>query len=174
MASVWLLLGSGPAISVRSIRLDFPWPLAVSLRRPPLMRVGLSWISLDSLVRIETFQWVTGLEAGIIFRCAFSLALAAPQRESAVEAMRKRRIVHRASLIRFLIFCNKLSSEPFPFGRLNPKATRSSCRRSPRTRPARAGAHRQAQPQTPRSRESRRPRRFGAWRLLQPWWDRTG
>jgi hypothetical protein len=28
------------------------WPLAILLRRPLLMRVGLSWISLDSLVRI--------------------------------------------------------------------------------------------------------------------------
>jgi hypothetical protein len=40
----------------------FSWPLAVSLRKPPLMAVGFSWISLDSLVRIETFQWVTRLE----------------------------------------------------------------------------------------------------------------
>ena len=39
--------------------------------------------------------------------------------------MRKGRIVHGASLTRFLILCKKLSSEPFPFGRLNPKATRS-------------------------------------------------
>lgn len=27
--------------------------------KPPPMRVGFIWISLDSLVRIETFQWVT-------------------------------------------------------------------------------------------------------------------
>jgi hypothetical protein len=31
------------------------------------MSLGLSWISLDSLVRIETFQWVTRLEAGKLF-----------------------------------------------------------------------------------------------------------
>jgi hypothetical protein len=31
------------------------------------MGVGLSWISLDSLVRIETFQWVTRNEADKIF-----------------------------------------------------------------------------------------------------------
>jgi hypothetical protein len=35
--------------------------------------------------------------------------------------MWKRRIVHGTSLTQFLISCNKLSSEPFPFGRLNPK-----------------------------------------------------
>jgi hypothetical protein len=32
---------------------------AVSLRKPRFKGVGCSWISLDSLVRIETFQWVT-------------------------------------------------------------------------------------------------------------------
>jgi hypothetical protein len=26
--------------------------------KPSFMKVGLSWISLDSLVRIETYQWV--------------------------------------------------------------------------------------------------------------------
>jgi hypothetical protein len=49
----------------------FSWLLAVSLRRPPLMSLGLSWISLDSLVRIETFQWVTQLEAGKLFFSRF-------------------------------------------------------------------------------------------------------
>jgi hypothetical protein len=84
-------------------------------------------ISLDSLVRIETFQRVTRLEAVIIFPRAFSLALEARERERAVEAMQKRsRIVHGQSLPRFLIFCKRLSSEPFPFGRLNPKAARAS------------------------------------------------
>jgi hypothetical protein len=62
------------------------------------MRVGLSWISLDSLVRIETFQLVTRLEAGKIFSRAFSFALQVQGQERAVEAMRKGRIVHRASL----------------------------------------------------------------------------
>jgi hypothetical protein len=53
----------------------FSWPVAVSRRKPLLMSLGLSWISLDSFVRIETFQWVTRLEAGKIFSRAFSLAL---------------------------------------------------------------------------------------------------
>jgi hypothetical protein len=93
----------------------FSWPLGVSLRRPLLMSLGLSWISLDSLVRIETFQWVTRLEAGKTFSQPFFPGVEAPQREPAVEAMRKRRIGHGASLTRLLIFCNGLSSEPLPF-----------------------------------------------------------
>jgi hypothetical protein len=52
----------------------FSWPQAVSLRTPTLMSVGFPWISLDSLVRIETFQWVTRLEAGKLFSQPFSLA----------------------------------------------------------------------------------------------------
>jgi hypothetical protein len=39
------------------------------------MGVGLSWISLDSLVRIEAFQWVMQREAGKLFSQPFSLAL---------------------------------------------------------------------------------------------------
>jgi hypothetical protein len=40
-------------------------------------------------------------------------------------SLRKGRIVHGASLIYFLIFCKRLPPTPFPFGRLNPKASRS-------------------------------------------------
>ena len=39
--------------------------------------------------------------------------------------MRKRRIVHEASLTRFPIFCNQLSSGSLPLGRRNPKAAPS-------------------------------------------------
>jgi hypothetical protein len=45
----------------------FSWSPAVSLQKPPIMWVGLSWISLDSLVRIETFQWVTWHKARKFF-----------------------------------------------------------------------------------------------------------
>jgi len=38
------------------LRLTPPWLVAFSLRKPLLGRVGFPWISLDSLVRIETFQ----------------------------------------------------------------------------------------------------------------------
>jgi hypothetical protein len=46
------------------------------------MGVGLSWIFLDSLVRIETFQWVTRHEAEKIF-LAPSLCRGRPPERSA-------------------------------------------------------------------------------------------
>jgi hypothetical protein len=49
--------------------------------KAPLLIVGFLWISLDSLVRIETCQWVTPLGAGKLFSQPFSLAFAAPGRE---------------------------------------------------------------------------------------------
>ena len=36
----------------------FSWGLPISARKPLFMGVGIPWISLDSLVRIETYQWV--------------------------------------------------------------------------------------------------------------------
>src|ERR1700733_438557 len=55
------------------------------------MAVGLSWISLDSLVRIETYQWVMG-EIARKFFPPVSLALRGEKGETAVEAMRKSRL----------------------------------------------------------------------------------
>jgi hypothetical protein len=66
------------------------------------------WIVLDSLVRIETYQWVTRHEARKIFSRRSIVALEASEREPADEAVRKGRIAHGASLPIFLIFCNKL------------------------------------------------------------------
>jgi hypothetical protein len=40
-------------------RFGFSWTVMVLPRKAPKTRLGLPWISLDSLVRIETFQWVT-------------------------------------------------------------------------------------------------------------------
>jgi hypothetical protein len=48
------------------------------------------------------------------------------ERKPAVEAMRKRRIVHGASLTDFLIFCNKLLSEWLPFRLLPSKTSRAA------------------------------------------------
>jgi len=42
--------------------------------KTPIMRVGFPWISLDSLVRIYTYQWVMGIRAGSIFPRAFAVA----------------------------------------------------------------------------------------------------
>jgi hypothetical protein len=83
--------------------------------KAPLLSVRFPWISLDFLVRIKTFQWVTLLQAGKLFSQPFSPAFAAPGREPVVEAMRS-----AGSFIGqvpwFLIFCKRVSFEPFPFG----------------------------------------------------------
>jgi hypothetical protein len=66
MESVWLLLGGG----LRRWSGRSGWVFVARGRfavKTPPMRVGFPWISLDSLVRIETFQWVTQLEAGNFF-----------------------------------------------------------------------------------------------------------
>jgi hypothetical protein len=41
------------------------------------MAIGFPWISLDSLVRIETFQWVTRQKAWTFFPRGFSPEFAA-------------------------------------------------------------------------------------------------
>jgi hypothetical protein len=53
--------------------------------------LGFPWI-LSSESRL--FNGLRSLKRGNFFLAAFSVALAAPERELAVEAMRKRRIVH--------------------------------------------------------------------------------
>jgi hypothetical protein len=64
----------------------FSWPSAVSSQKPPIIGVGFVWISLDSLVRIETYQWVTQDKPQKFFSLAFSAAAAAPQGARAVLA----------------------------------------------------------------------------------------
>jgi hypothetical protein len=46
-------------VLAQSSRFGFSWPAAFSLRKTRFMTVGFVWIYLDSLVRIETYQWVT-------------------------------------------------------------------------------------------------------------------
>jgi hypothetical protein len=64
------------SIWVESVRLrldggsDSVWvflALADSAQKPPFPAIGFSWISLDSLVRIETFQWVTREKRAKVF-----------------------------------------------------------------------------------------------------------
>ena len=99
--------------SVRSTGFGFSWPPAVSLLKPPILGVGFPWISLDSLVQIGTFQWVTRNNREEFFHPLF-------RRERAVETasprfgMAKGRLAHGASLTEFLIFCKTLLPEPFP------------------------------------------------------------
>jgi hypothetical protein len=74
------------------------------------MRVGFPWISLDSLVRIETFQWVTS----DFWRKKISIALLPLERRrragAGIPTMQKCSMAHRASLTEFLFFINQLSS----------------------------------------------------------------
>jgi hypothetical protein len=78
--------------------------------------VGFPWISLDSLVRIEPFQWVTRL-----FRKKKILsplfAAEAPERGARPLLIQTADIAHPASLALVLIFCNRLLSDPSHFGR---------------------------------------------------------
>jgi hypothetical protein len=71
MEAVWLRLGSGLPISVRSIRLDFLGSWLFCSESPP----DVDWIVLDFLVRIETYQWVTRHKVGKFFSLAFPLTL---------------------------------------------------------------------------------------------------
>src|ERR1700720_3820777 len=86
------------------------WPQAVSLRRPPRMSVGFPWISLDSLVRIETFQWVTRLEAGEVFSRAFSLALRGARTGARGFGMGKRRIIAQLFMPKLNLFSDFLQA----------------------------------------------------------------
>jgi hypothetical protein len=59
---VFLAQGSVPPLGAGGTLIQPIWVFLahpVSLRKPPLTGVGNPWISLDSLVRIVTFQWVT-------------------------------------------------------------------------------------------------------------------
>src|ERR1700722_11690996 len=103
----------------------FSWRVDVLLRKSLFSSVGFPWISLDSLVRIETFQWVTRHKLRKIFSCGFLLWLQAERSGPAALGMRKGRIAHEASLARLPIFCNKLSSPAFPFAALDPNAAGS-------------------------------------------------
>jgi hypothetical protein len=76
-----------------------------------IQEVVFPWISLDSLVRIETYQWVTRDFRRKIFRGPFApLAFEAAGWKTASAAMRKCRRLHRASVTWILIFCKGLSA----------------------------------------------------------------
>jgi hypothetical protein len=113
----WLLLDSDP------LGLGFlgPWPFR---RENPNVRL------LDSL----GFPWILSSESRLInglcrinraevFHAPSSLR-AAPERDAAVEAMRKGRIGHGDKLISVSDFSQLNVVRAFPLGRLNPKATR--------------------------------------------------
>jgi hypothetical protein len=91
---------------VRLIGFGFSWRRAVSLRKTPIIRVGFPWISLDSLVRIETYQWVTRDKSPKVFLALYR-ASAAPERRLTIFAGARAGWSMGASLIDFLIFCNQ-------------------------------------------------------------------
>jgi hypothetical protein len=86
--------------------------LAVSSRKSPNTPIGFAWISLDSLVRIETYQWVTMDFRKGIFLSPFPKMSKDGMGDGVLE-MRKRRIAHKVSLTKILIFRNNSSSDRF-------------------------------------------------------------
>jgi hypothetical protein len=84
------------------------------------------WISLDFLGFFRPNRDFSMGYAGFRGKNFSPAFLHGTATGAAVEAMRKRGIVHEASLPRLLIFCKQLSSEPSPSGRLDPKATCSN------------------------------------------------
>ena len=86
--------GLAPSLQrlAKPARFGFSWRIDVSPQKPPLLGLGFAWISLDSLVRIETFQWVKRHKAQNFCSRAFSPAYVAG-RVLAVEAMWKSTIV---------------------------------------------------------------------------------
>jgi hypothetical protein len=108
MEPVWLLLGSGAGDLGPVDPFGFSWPVAVSSRKPPLMRVGFPWISLDSLVRIETYQWVTRKKRRKFFPLAFPSCTSRAGTEPAVLAYGSAGVGHGRKLSQFLLFCKIL------------------------------------------------------------------
>jgi hypothetical protein len=118
MESVWLRLSSGPRRwSGRSV-----WVFLARGRFAAKTPARECWISLDFLGFSRPnrdFSMGYADFSAKNFSPPFSAGAEAPEREPHGLGMRKGRIVHGSSLTRFLIFCKRLSSEPFPFGRLD-------------------------------------------------------
>jgi hypothetical protein len=91
--------------------------------KTPLRRVGFPWISSSES---SLFNGLSGIKRRSFFPRGFPQALEAREWDPCGFGRPKRRIVHRASLIQFLIFCKNLSSQPLLLGRLDPKAARST------------------------------------------------
>ena len=109
MASVGRPLGDEPAEMGPVAPFGFAWAVVVWLRKPPQTGVGFPWISLDSLVRNETYQWVTRETRRKIFAVAFSLQASRAGMAAQGLACGRAGSRIRASLIQFLIFCKRLS-----------------------------------------------------------------
>jgi hypothetical protein len=94
--------------------------------KTPIYGVGFPWISLDSLVRIETYQWVTLDKSEKVFRIGFSVMSAATGQEPGSVACESAALSWRKSIS----ISNFLQSIAVQAGfpqRLNPNAARSRC-----------------------------------------------
>jgi len=106
---LWMKAATSAALGIGSLDpFGFPWRRAVSLRKPPIMRVGFPWIS-SSEARL--FNGLRGIKRRKFFVIGFFVMSAAPGQEPASwHAKAQHR--HGASLSPFLISCNQLPSKP--------------------------------------------------------------
>jgi hypothetical protein len=92
--------------------------------KTPIYGVGFPWISLDSLVRIETYQWVTRDKSEKVFRIGFSVMLGSAGTGAGVVACESA----ASSWCKSIPISNFLQSIAVQAGfpqRLNPNAARS-------------------------------------------------
>ncbi len=94
-------------------RFGFSWRVAYSPRKPRLSTIGFPWISLESLVRIETYQWVTRDKSAQNFRGPFLCCFGATGRHGITLGARR-------------INCR---FKPIPFGWLDPRSRARDYRR---------------------------------------------
>jgi hypothetical protein len=94
----------------------FSWRMVVWGRKASFLRVGKAWISLDSLVLIEPFQWVTRDFRSKNFSRPFALSGGKGEDGSQRSWCAEGPIAHGMSLTLVLIFRNKFAVELLPFG----------------------------------------------------------
>src|ERR1700733_7427182 len=104
----WRRTASHPAVP-----LGFSWRPTVSLQKPLFLGVGFLGFPWILSSESSLFNGLYVVFAGKFFLGVFPIEEAAGRKHT-VKAMRKRRIVHGASLTHFLIFCNTLRSKPSP------------------------------------------------------------
>jgi hypothetical protein len=114
---------------VRTTRLGFLGPRLFRFENPDFrgcISLGFPWILSSESRLINGLRWIFAEKFFVAFLPLG--AFEAMERKAAGEAMRKRRRVHRASLTRILIFCNRLSPRSFsqPASHLHPEWTTAS------------------------------------------------
>jgi hypothetical protein len=84
--------------------------------------LGFPWISLDSLVRIETFQWVTRLFAGRKLLAPFPGVERTPGRKHAILGHAEAQDCSWGKLTLISDFLQEIVARAAPFDRLNPNS----------------------------------------------------